>query len=439
MKLRIFAALFFLLLSVPAHAQGQRIERVTSPGGIEAWLIRDASLPLLAIEFSWRGGSSLDPAGKEGRAAMTADLLVQGAGARDQQAFAAALEDRSISLGFSAGADTVQGSLRVLARDKELGIGLLADALQRPRFDAAQVERIRSSILAGLSRDEGSPETAGRRAFARAAFGGHPYSRPTRGTPDSVRTLDEADFRAELAGVYARDNLFVAAVGDTDPAELGRLLDRAFGGLPAKAAPASVAPASIGGAGRTIVLQRPGTQTFLLFGSEGVSRDDPDLFAATLVNYVLGGGGFNSRLMASVREREGLTYGIGTGLAIFERAHLVQGSTSSENGTAARALDLVRAEWERMGREGPSEAELQGAKDYALGSFPLQFEGVSRIARLLVNARLDGRGTDWFEERQRRIAAVTIADARRVAARLFVPSRLLVVAVGQPAGLVPSE
>lgn len=439
MNLRILAALFFATLAIPAHAQGQRIERVTSPGGIEAWLIRDASLPLLAIEFSWRGGSSLDPAGKEGRAAMTADLLVQGAGARDQQAFAAALEDRSISLGFSAGADTVQGSLRVLARDKEPGIGLLADALQRPRFDAAQIERIRASVLSGLSRDEGSPETAGRRAFARAAFGEHPYSRPTRGTPDSVRSLGEADFRAELAAIYARDNLVVAAVGDTDPAELGRLLDRAFGGLPAKSARATVPSASIGGAGRTIVLRRPGTQTFLLFGSEGVSRDDPDLFAATLVNYVLGGGGFNSRLMASVREREGLTYGIGTGLAIFERAHLVQGSTSSENGTAARALDLVRAEWERMGREGPSEAELQGAKDYVLGSFPLQFEGVSRIARLLVNARLDGRGTDWFEERQRRIAAVTIADARRVAARLFVPSRLLVVAVGQPAGIAAGE
>lgn len=435
-------ALFILLLiafAAPAAAQGQRIERVTSPAGIEAWLIRDATLPLLAIEFSWRGGSSLDPDGKEGRAAMTADLLVQGAGPRGQQEFSATLEDRSISLGFSASADTVQGSLRVLSRDKDLGVELLADALARPRFEAAQIERIRASILSGLSRDEGSPETIGRRAFARAAFGAHPYSRPTRGTPESVRALTEADLREELASIYARDNLFVAAVGDISPDELGRLLDRAFAGLPAKARMSTVPFAAIGGAGRTIVLQRPGSQTFALFGHAGISRDDPDLFAATVVNYILGGGGFNSRLMLSVRERAGLTYGIGTGLAIFERANLVQGSTSSENGTVGRALELVRAEWARMGSEGPTEEELQGAKDFLLGSFPLQFDGVSRIARLLVNARLDGRGTDWFEERQRRIAAVTLADARRVAARLFVPAKLLVVAVGQPAGITPSD
>ncbi len=436
---RLLLALLVLFAAAPAFAQGQRIERVTSPAGIEIWLIRDNSLPLLALEFSWRGGSSLDPDGKEGRSAMTTDLLVQGAGPRDQQEFAALLEDRSISLGFSAGADTVQGSLRVLSRDKELGVELLADALARPRFEASQIERIRAGILSGLSRDEGSPETIGRRAFARAAFGAHPYSRPTRGTPESVRALGEADFRAELAAVYARDNLYVAAVGDTNPEELGRLVDRAFAGLPAKARLAAVPVAAIGGAGRTIVLQRPGSQTYALFGHAGISRDDPDLFAATLVNYILGGGGFNSRLMLAVREKAGLTYGIGTGIAIFERANLVQGSTSSENGTVGRALDMVRAEWERMGREGPSAEELQGAKDYLLGSFPLQFEGVNRIARLLVGARLDGRGTDWFEERQRRIAAVTLADARRVAARLFVSRNLLVVAVGQPAGIASSD
>ncbi len=430
---------FLVAFASPALAQGNRIERVTSPGGIEVWLIRDNSLPLLGIEFSWRGGSSMDPDGKEGRAAMTADLLVQGAGPRDQQQFTAAMEDRSISLGFSAGLDTVQGSLRVLSRDKDLGIELLADALARPRFDTAQIERIRASILSALSREEGSPETIGRRAFARAAFGVHPYSRPTRGTPDSVKALTEADLRAELASVYARDNLYVAAVGDTNPEELGRLVDRAFASLPARARLASVPRAAIGGAGRTIVIDRPGSQTYALFGHAGIARDDPDLFAATLVNYILGGGGFNSRLMLSVREKAGLTYGIGTGLAIFERANFLQGSTSSENGTVGRALDLVRAEWERMGREGPSAEELQGAKDYVLGSFPLQFEGTNRIARQLVNMRLDGRGTDWFEERQRRIAAVTLADARRVAARLFDPARLLVVAVGQPAGIASSN
>ena len=439
--MRAFLAfLLFVLAALPAQAAGPKIERVVSPGGIEAWLVRDNSLPLLAIEFAWRGaGSAGDPDGKEGRAAMTTDLLVQGAGARGQQEFAAALEDRSISLGFSAGADTVQGSLRTLSRDKDLGVELLADALTRPRFEPAQVERIRQAILASLAREETSPETIARRAFARAAFGAHPYARPARGTPASVKALSADDLRADLAAGYARDNLVVAAVGDTDAAELGRLLDRAFAGLPANARVPAIPTASFGGGGRTLVIDRPGSQTNVLVGRPGVSRDDPDLYAASIVNYILGGGGFNSRLMLSVREREGLTYGIGTGLAIFERANLVQGSWSSENRVVGRALDLVRQEWTRMGETGPSEDELAGAKDYLLGSFALQFDGVARIARLLLGARLDGRGTDWFEEREKRIRAVTLDDARRVAARLFAAKDLLVVAVGKPEGIAARD
>jgi len=435
----LLAFLAALLLAAPAFAQSQRIERVVSPGGIEAWFVRDNSLPLLALEFSWRGGSAQDPAGLEGVAALAADMLVQGAGTRDQRAFSAELENRSIALGFSAGLDTTQGSLRVLSRDKALGIELLADALARPRFDSEQVERLRANALAGISRDETSPETLARRAFARAAFGDHLYARPSRGTAESVKAIASADMRALLARVYARDNLVVAAVGDSDAAELGALLDRAFGALPAAARTVPVAPVAVSGAGKTLVVQRPGSQTYALFGHQGIARDDPDFFAATVVNYVLGGGGFNSRLMLSVRERAGLTYGIGTGLATFDAAAVVQGSTSSENGTVARALDLVRAEWASMAANGPSADELQGAKDFLTGSFPLQFDGSTRIARLMVNARLDGRGLDWFEERQRRVASVTLEDARRVAARLLDPARLLVVAVGQPVGLAASE
>ena len=438
---RLFAFLLFLAAvgASAAHAQSQRIEAVRSPGGIEAWLVRDNSLPLLAIEFSWRGGSAQDPVGQEGLTSLMADMLTQGAATRDQQAFSAELENRSIALGFSAGLDTVQGSLRVLSRDKTLGISLLADALGQPRFDSEQVERLRANVLASLSRDETNPETLARRAFARAAFGDHVYARPTRGTPETVKTLATADMRAQLARLLARDNLVVAAVGDTTPEELGALLDRAFASLPQAARVVPVVPVAIGGVGRTIVLPRQGSQTYALFGHQGVGRDDPDLFAATIVNYILGGGGFNSRLMLSVRERAGLTYGIGTGLAIFDAAALVQGLTSSDNRTLARALDMVHAEWAEMGKDGPTADELQGAKDFLTGSYPLQFDGSSRIARLMVGARLDGRGRDWFEERQRRVREVSLADAKRVAARLFDPKKLLVVAVGEPADFVPSE
>ncbi|MCM0018834.1 MAG: insulinase family protein [Tagaea sp.] len=435
---RVFLVAFALILAAPP-AGARNVVEVRSPGGIVAWFVRDPSLPVLAIEFSWRGGSAADPIGKGGLASMTADLLTAGAGDLDLQAFAREIEDRSISIGFSAGADTAQGSLRLLSRDADRGVELLALALTRPRFDAREVERVRAQILQGLARDESSPETQARRAFARAAFGDHPYARPGRGTPDSVRSLTVEDLRAHLARRYARDNLVVAAVGDVTPERLGLLLDRAFGGLPASAAPVEIPRVEAQGAGRTLILRKPATQTFALFGHKGVAREDPDFFAAQLVNYVLGGGGFNSRLMARVREREGLTYGIGTGLGTLDRTEVIQGSFSSENGRIARAMDIVREEWTAMGARGLSAEELQGAKDYLTGSFPLQLDRSDRIARLLVNSRLDGRGLDWFDERQRRIEAVTLAQANAAARRLFDPARLLVVLAGEPQGIAGTE
>ncbi|MFM7344207.1 MAG: M16 family metallopeptidase [Tagaea sp.] len=435
---RVFLVAVALILAIPpAHARN--VEQVRSPGGIVAWFVRDPSLPVLAIEFSWRGGTAADPAGKGGLASMTADLLTSGAGDLDLQAFARELEDRSISMGFSAGADTLQGSLRLLSREADRGIELLGLALTRPRFDTREVERVRAQILQGLARDETSPETQARRAFARAAFGEHPYARPGRGTPETVRGLTVEDMRAHMARRYARDNLIVAAVGDVTPERLGQLLDRAFGALPATAAAIDIPRVEAQGAGRTLILRKPATQTFALFGHKGVARDDPDFFAAQLVNYALGGGGFNSRLMGRVREREGLTYGIGTGLGTLDRAELIQGSFSSENGRIARAMEIVREEWAAMGARGLSAGELQGAKDYLTGSFPLQLDRSDRIARLLVNARLDGRGLDWFEERAKRIEAVTLEQANALARRLFDPARLLVVLAGEPQGIAATE
>jgi zinc protease len=438
MRALLLLALVIVLGIAPARAQN--IEEVRSPGGIVAWLIRDPALPILAVEFSWRGGTAGDPAGKEGLAAITADLLTAGAGDLDQQGFARELEDRSISLGFSAGTDTLQGGARLLSRDADRGADLVALALTQTRFDPREVERVRARILQGIAQEDANPQTQARRAFARAALGDHPYARQSRGTAQSVRALTIEDMRAHVQRRYARDNLIVAAVGNVTPEQLGSWLDRAFGALPANADPVAVPRIEITGPARTLIIrQSAATQTFAIFGQQGIARDDPDFFAAALVNYVLGGGGFNSRLMSSVREREGLTYGVSTGLAVYDNAAIVQGSFSSENGRIARAMELVRGEWARMGEEGPSAAELQGAKDYLNGSFPLQFDRSDRIARLLVAARLDGRGRDWFEERKRRIDAVTPEQARNAARRLYDPARLIVVLAGEPQGIQASE
>jgi zinc protease len=391
----------------------------------------------VAIEFSFRGGAALDPAGKEGRALMTMNLLTEGAGDLDSQAFAAQLEDRAIAMDFEAGADAVQGSLKTLNEHRDAAIDLLRLAMVKPRFDSADVERVRASTLATIAREAESPDAIARRTWMSTAFPDHPYGRPARGTKESVTGLTVADMRGFVAERLARDNLVIGVVGDITPEELGRVLDRAFGDLPAKAGPNDVPPVKPAGAGRTLVVRRPVPQSIIMLGSDGVKRDDPDWFAASIVNYVLGGGGFNSRLMEEVREKRGLTYGIYTYLATFDRGGLILASNSTENARAGQALDVTREVWRGMHEQGPTEAEVANAKRYLTGSFALRLDSTTRIARTLVAVQYDRLGIDYLNQRDALINAVE--DTRRVARRLLDPATLLTVVVGQPEGIAGEE
>ncbi|MBI3452902.1 MAG: insulinase family protein [Rhodospirillales bacterium] len=410
-------------------------ERVVSPGGIEAWLVRDPTLPIVAVEFSFRGGSALDPAGKEGLAQLAANLLTEGAGDLDRLAFQRALEDRSISLDFNTGLDTFQGSTKTLKENRDVAADMLRLALTRPRFDAADIDRVRAATLTGLGRDAENPGQIARRTWMATAFPGHPYGRPVRGTPESVKTVGEKDMRDFVAARLARDNLIVGAVGDITAPELAAWLDRAFGGLPARATPGSVMEVKPAGLGRTIVIRRPVPQSAVVFGEGGLKRNDPDFYAATVMNYILGGGGFNSRLTLEVREKRGLAYSVYSALSPLDRTGLLIGGTASENARVARSLEVIREEWRRMGENGPSEKELADAKTYLTGSWALSFDSTSRIARMLVAVQYDKLGVDYFQRRNSLIEAVTIGDVRRVARHLLDPDRLLTVVVGEPDGL----
>jgi zinc protease len=435
---RILLPLVFLIVAV-APVRAMDIERVVSPGGIEAWLVRDKMLPVLALEFSFRGGIALDPPGKEGRALMAMNLLTEGAGDLDSQAFAAQLEDRAISMDFGANFDSLTGSLKTLNEHRDAAIDLLRLAMTRPRMDKDDIERIRAATLSAIARENESPDFIARRTWMATAFPDHPYGRPSRGTKESVSALTEADLREVVTQRLARDNLIVGAVGDITPEELGKVLDRAFGDLPAKSAPNDVAEVRPAGAGRTIVVRRPAPQSVIVFGAPGIKRDDPDWFAASLVNYILGGGGFNSRLMEEVREKRGLTYGIYTYLASYDRTGLLMGSSSTENTRAGRALEVSLEVWRRMYEQGPTEEELANAKSYLTGSFALQLDSTTSIARVLASVQYDRLGIEYLNERDALINRVTIEDARRVARRLLDPSALLTVVVGQPEGIAAGE
>jgi zinc protease len=428
-----------LLFATATRADAVEIERVVSPGGIEAWLVPDPKVPLLSIEFSFEGGSAADPAGKEGLANLLSTLLDEGAGPYDSGEFQRRLNDNAISLGFDARADAFYGSLKTLNETRGEAVELLRLALSEPRFDDDAVERMRAATTARIRRSLADPDYVARTAFYEVAYPGHPYGRRTLGTLESVAAIGAGDLRAFVAGRFARDNLTVGVSGDITAEELGPLLDRVFGALPERSEPLEVEDRPPGAGGRTLVVERPIGQSIILMGQPGVKRDDPDWFPALVMNYVLGGGGFGSRLMEEIREKRGLTYGVYSHLVPFRSSALMMASGSTANANAGEMVALMKAQWRRMREEGLSEAELADAKTYLTGSFPLQFTSTDSIAAILLQMQRDGLGIDYLDRRNALIEAVTLEQVNALARRLLAPDALLTVVVGRPETLGEAE
>ncbi len=414
------------------------IAEVTSPGGITAWLYEDHTIPIVTLEASFRGGAALDPAETAGATALMANLLREGAGDLDATAFAAELESLASSLGFSAGSDAVSVSATTLVENVEETFDLLRLALVEPRFEQDNLARTRARQVASLRSDAMDPGSIASRTFWARAFPDHPYARPADGTIETVEALDRDDVVAAHERALARDNLLLAVVGAIDAETLAPLLDEVFGGLPAESAERPE-PAEAALAGEVEVIEFGIPQSVVAFGHAGIPRDDPDFIPAFVLDHVLGGGGFGSRLTAEIRERRGLTYGIFTFLAPNDLGWLYMGRFSSANDRVAEAIELVRAEWARTAAEGITEDELERAQQFLTGAYALRFDGNARIASQLLGLQIAGLGTDYVNERNALVEAVTLEDIERVADRLLDPEALSFVIVGQPQGVEASE
>jgi zinc protease len=426
------AGLFLVALGWSPVARAIDIQQVVSPGGIEAWLVQDSKIPIVAIKFAFVGGIETDPVGKEGLANLASSLLDEGAGPYDSEEFQRRLADNSIGLNFDAGVDAFFGSVKTLTETGDEAWELTRLALTAPRFEAEAVERMRNAVLTRIRRDLGDPDWIARRTFYDTAYPGHPYGRRARGTPETVAGLTADDLRDFVKNRFARDNLLVAASGDITPERLGSVLDRIFGGLPEKAVIPTVADTQPKGGGETVVVPRPQPQSVVLTGQPGLKRNDPDWFAAYIMNYVLGGGSFNSRLMDEIRVKRGLSYGVYSYLLPFDHSALVMAGGSTANPNAGPMIDLMKAEWRRMAEQGITQEELEDAKTFLTGSFPLQFTSTDAIADVALQVRRDNLGIDYLSRRDALINAVTLDDVKRVAGRLLAPEKLLTVVVGQP-------
>ncbi|HET8727139.1 MAG TPA: pitrilysin family protein [Alphaproteobacteria bacterium] len=428
------AAALVLAVALPLPAAAVEVQRVVSPMGIEAWLVENDAVPVIAMDFAFKGGLPSDPKGKEGRSNLVSTLLDEGAGDLTSEEFQRRLADAAIRLDFTAGVDAFYGSLKTTSRYSEEAFGLLELALTEPRFDEDAVARMKAAVASQIRRIVNEPDWIARRAYYDAAFPDHPYGQPSRGTIETLANIEIADLRAFVDNRFARDNLVVGVAGDISAEELGRVLDDVFGSLPEHAAPLDVPPTEAQARGETILVRRDGPQSELLMAQEGIARDDPDYYAAIVMNYLLGGGGFESRLTEELRAKRGLTYGVGSYLVEFDEAELLMLQSALSNENVAEALDLIRREWGKMKREGVTEEEVANAKTYLTGSFPLSLTSTDQISGMLIGMQIEELGIDYLDTRNDRIEAVTVGDVNRVAAELLAPDALTTVIVGQPTG-----
>ena len=432
--MRLFYALALTLLAAfPARAE-VNIQQVTSPGGLTAWLVEEHSIPFVALDVRFRGGASLDAPGKRGAINLMTGLLEEGAGEMDARAFAREAEGLASSFRFNVGDDSLSVSTRFLVENQDASVALLKQALQNPRFDPEAIERVRGQVLSGIRSSAKDPNDIARKTMDGLLYGDHPYATSLSGTEESVAALTRDDLIAAHAAVLAQDRIYIGAVGDITPEALGLLLDELLGDLPETGAPMPPRATVTVPSGITVV-DFPTPQSVALFAQKGISQKDDDFFAATVLNQVLGGGSFESRLMDEVREKRGLTYGVYSYLAPMDLAETYQGSVSSANDRIGEAISVIQDEWSKMAGQGVTEQELDDAKTYITGSYPLRFDGNQTIAGILVGMQMLDLPIDYIPTRNEKVEAVTLDDVKRVAGELLDPEGLAFVVVGQPEGV----
>ena len=415
-----FAATFLALLIVALPARAEvKIQEVVSPGGIRAWLVEDYTVPIVSVRFAFRGGTTQDPKGKEGLANLMTGLFDEGAGELDSDAFQIALDDAGAEMSFSSSPDAIYGSMRMLADRQDEAFGLLKLAVAEPRFDAAPIARIRDQIVTGIEARALDPETRGDIAWAEALYQDHPYARRVEGTKETLASITADDLKGFHERNFARSNLTVGIVGAIDAETLGRRLDEIFGALPQAAQLEPVPPADPK-YGQDIRINYNLPQTSLQLAYPGIERHDPQFFAAYLMNQILGGGSFSSRLFKEVREKRGLAYGVGSSLVNRDYAQSLAIGTATRSDRAMETLKVIRDEVKRMADEGSTEEELAFTKRYVIGAYAINnLDTSSAIARTLVDLQIDNLGIDYIQEREAMIEAVTIDDVRAVAKRLL--------------------
>lgn len=427
--MRIFITTITFLLAFAVHANAIDIKQVETQKGIKALLVEDYTLPIIALSISFKGGSTQDEKGKEGTLRLMRALMDEGAGDLDSTAYQAKAEEIGLEFGFSASRDSFSGGGRLLRSEREEAFNLIKLAINQPRFDEDAIERMRDAIRTNIIRGKKNPSSVARKALREALFPDHPYQRSASGSEQSIDAITRDDIIAMNKKILSRGTLTVGVVGAISEAELKIALDDIFGNLPAEPAIDEITEVTPKlGEDISIAMPVPNASVSIVYPA--IKRDSPDFFAAHMMNHILGGGTFSSRLYTEVREKRGLAYGVSSGLATFDNTAYFVAGTSTRAENRDETIKIIKDEINRIATKGATAEELEKAKLYVSGSYAIaNLDTSGKIASVLVALQDQNLGIDYIEKRQKYIADVTLEDVNRMAKQFF-SAKPTVVVVG---------
>jgi zinc protease len=420
----------FILLLKPLYAD-LKVRELKSHDGIEFWLVQEKSIPFIALEIRFRGGTSMDEHTTRGAVSFMTAMLEEGSGELNDQEFLKARDSIAASFNFDASRDSLSVSARFLSNNKSEAVELLKGALTRPRFDQEAIERVRRQIISLIESNQKNQKKLAQSKLFELTFGNHIYSSSDIGTLKNMKSISRMDLIEAHHVAINKDRMSVSIVGDISEDQASIMLDTLFEDLPLASKPLPQS-ANINLDLGTVLVDYPSPQSVAFFALKGIKRNDKDFFAAFIMNHILGGGGFNSRLMREIREKRGLTYSINTSLAQYDHAELFLGMFQSSNGKISKAIEILKKELSLMASKGVTVEELEAAKKFLIGAYPLRFDGNERIAKILAGMQFIGLNKDYMVYRNEMVNAVKPADITRVAKRLLSEKGFTLVVVGRP-------
>lgn len=433
-QLRTMALVASLLAASPAAAGQLDVQRKTLDNGLRLVLSEQPAVPIVAIDCLVDGGARVDPPARPGLAALTGALLEEGTKGRTGQEIALQIDSLGGSFSSGTASDWVSVGASVLARDFETGIDLVARSLIEPTFPEDAVERLRTETLGELAASEEHPGFVAARGFRKNLFGDAPYGHPAMGDPTSVKAIERSEIVAYHRDWILPERTICAIVGDVKPERMEEVARKKLGSWKRGSAPdepkAATAPPA-----KDVLIDMPTTQANVAIGQIGVARTNPDFFSIRVMNHILGGGGFQSRLVDTVRDENGLAYSVRSHFGSNRLPGAFQVTLQTKVESAKAAIDLVREEIQKIHASGVTDEELVAAQDYLTGNFPLSLDSTSKLTAFLAQVEYFGLGDDYIQTYGDRVRAVTADDVAKAASTYLHPDALVLVVVGPKAAL----